>query len=387
MRHLDEGTLQAWLDRDRSGLSASERTEIERHLEACAACARRLEEMEELSTRAEVLLGTRTPKYDAMPTYAELVARADRHRAAGRRRSAWTAGGWAASVAVALGVGWMANDLYRAAPVPPAMEERVGASAAAATPPTEAPTRVPAQPPAGAAPRTDLAERAAPATPALVRGRVTDGSGRPLAAAQVVVDGTHLGTLTRDDGTFTISLEGMPTDSAIDEVTVTAQLIGFKKESRALAVRGSDVAPADFRLEPQALALDQIVVTGAAAPGVTSGPQEVLLAPGGDERAWTVTSRAEAEERAGFRLVTVPDLRVIRIQVEETADVTLVRVVQELGEGNVLDLVEGRGTLRFDATAPEDGRSRATIRRGGVSVAAAAPVTMDALRALLERVR
>ncbi len=357
MRHLDEGTLQAWLDRDRSGLSASERTEIEHHLAACAACTRRLEETEELSSRAEVLLGTRAPKYDAVPTYAELVARADRYRAAGRRRSAWTAGGWAASVAVALGVGWMANDLYRADPVARAMEERVEAPAAAATPP-----------------------------PALVRGRVTDGSGRPLAAAQVVVDGTHLGTLTRDDGTFTLSLEGMPADSAIEEVTVTAQLIGFEKESRALAVRGTDVASADFRLEPQALALDQ-VVTGAAAPGVTSGPQEILLAPGGDERAWTVTSRAEAEERAGFRLVTVPDLRVIRIQVEETADVTLVRVVQELGEGNVLDLVEGRGTLRFDATAPEDGRSRATIRRGGVSVAAAAPVTMDALRALLERVR
>jgi hypothetical protein len=273
MPHLDEGTLQAWLDRDRSGLSGTGHAEIERHLAACAACARRLEEMDALSVRAEGLLVVPPSTDDAIPAYREVVARADRHRAAGRRRSAWIVGGWAASVAVALGVGWMANDLYRA--------DRVAGSA---------------------------------------EGAVADEAEAPAAAER-------------------------------------------------------PAAPA------------RVAGHGDEAAGLASGSPEILLAPGGDERAWRTLTRTDAEARGGFRLLTVPELSVIRIQVEENSGVTLVRVVQALPQGGVLDLVEARGALRFDAAPPADGRSRVSTRRGGVTVAAAAPLAPEALKALLERLR
>ena len=412
MRHLGEGALQAWLDRDRSGLSAGERADIERHLAGCDACARRLDEMDELSRRAEALLAAPEAADEAIPPYVELAERADRHRAAGRRRSAWIAGGWAASVAAALGVGWMANDLHRpdrvagapegspaaeapAARVLPAPEPprapAPGAGRPTADAPARAPTgargRSPTQSPTAASSPTRVADAAAPGTPPVLRGRVTDESGRPLAAAQVFVPGTGAGALTGADGSFSMPLEHVAVDSAAGSVTVVAELVGYREERRSVPLDGAGGAAADFRLAQQSIALDEVVVTGAAARGITAAPPEIVLAPGGDEEAWRVTTRPEAEAQAGFRLFTVPELRVVRIQVQETADLTLVRVVQELGEGGVLDLVEARGALRFDDRSAEDGRSRASVRRGDVSIAAAAPVVVDTLRALLERVR
>jgi hypothetical protein len=102
---------------------------------------------------------------------------------------------------------------------------------------------------------------------------------------------------------------------------------------------------------------------------------------------WTDAGRAEAEARAGFRLLTIPDRAVVRIEVRETPDAVLVRIVQELEGGVVLDLVETVGPLRFEEGVGGDGRTRASIRRGGVSVAAAAPVSAEVLGELLDRLR
>jgi hypothetical protein len=65
----------------------------------------------------------------------------------------------------------------------------------------------------------------------------------------------------------------------------------------------------------------------------------------------------------------------------------LVRIVQELEGGVVLDLVETLGPLRFEEGGGGDGRTRASIRRGEVSVAAAAPLSAEELGELLERLR
>ncbi|TVR64278.1 MAG: SusC/RagA family TonB-linked outer membrane protein [Gemmatimonadales bacterium] len=121
-------------------------------------------------------------------------------------------------------------------------------------------------------PRSFLAALALLALPALVpaaqvaaqstvTGTVTEaGTQRPLVNAQVSIPGTTLGTLTNTRGEFTIT-GAIPTG----EVTVRAELIGFRAEQLTATVAEGATVTLDFRLAQTALALDQIVVTGAGA--------------------------------------------------------------------------------------------------------------------------
>ena len=151
MKHLGEGTLQAWLDMPRSGLQPSEVAEIEGHLESCEACREALAALGSLDDRAEALLvGGLDPAFEA-PPFDDVVARAETLATGG---DTWTAprpgrgrGGlpqwrlqrmaWAASIVVAIGVGWMTNEIYRGAPMP---ELRAPVSQAAEEPAAEAAT-------------------------------------------------------------------------------------------------------------------------------------------------------------------------------------------------------------------------------------------------------
>jgi hypothetical protein len=225
--------------------------------------------------------------------------------------------------------------------------------------------------------------------PTVVRGRVTDEAGRPLESAQVSVDGTRFGALSGPDGHFTIQIDSLPRSALARAWDVTAQSIGYEPVRHAVALGGGGAEAVDFKLAPQSLALGEIVVTGAAAPAPKSAAAlpNVTLSAAEDPDAWSTVDRAAAESVAGFRLVTVPDLPIVRIQTQEVGETTLVRVVQDLGDGTVLDLVEGLAGVRFEGVAPRDGRRRGVVRVGTVTVAAAAPVSTDALAALLGRLR
>ena len=81
MQHLDEGTLQAWLDGSRSGLDPDERTAIEQHVGACDECAARVDELRSSTERAMSLLGTRAA--EGPPPFAAVQARAEKAAAGG----------------------------------------------------------------------------------------------------------------------------------------------------------------------------------------------------------------------------------------------------------------------------------------------------------------
>jgi TonB-dependent SusC/RagA subfamily outer membrane receptor len=91
-----------------------------------------------------------------------------------------------------------------------------------------------------------------------VVGTVRDaGSLQPLEAAQVYVAGAGLGTLTNAAGRFV--LLNVP----VGEVTLVAELVGRRSGTQIVTVVDGEAAVADFELEQTAIALDQIVVTGA----------------------------------------------------------------------------------------------------------------------------
>ncbi|MEW5917125.1 MAG: SusC/RagA family TonB-linked outer membrane protein, partial [Gemmatimonadota bacterium] len=91
-----------------------------------------------------------------------------------------------------------------------------------------------------------------------VEGRVSEqGSGRPLAGAQVFVAGTTVGTVSAANGTFRIV--GVPART----VEVRARLIGFAPMNRQATVAAGQTATVNFEMAVSALQLEQVVVTGS----------------------------------------------------------------------------------------------------------------------------
>ncbi|MGI9181994.1 MAG: SusC/RagA family TonB-linked outer membrane protein [Longimicrobiaceae bacterium] len=92
-----------------------------------------------------------------------------------------------------------------------------------------------------------------------INGEVVHATtGRPLAGVQVSIPGSGLGTLTNSSGRFL--LVNVPAGS----VEVRAQLIGYGPTVRTVSVAAGQTVTANFQLAEQALALDEVVVTGTA---------------------------------------------------------------------------------------------------------------------------
>ncbi len=93
-----------------------------------------------------------------------------------------------------------------------------------------------------------------------VEGVVTTAeTGRPLAGAQVTIEGTTQGVLTGADGTFTL------TGVQAGIRTVEVRFIGFALVRREVEVVAGDMVGITVRLERQAIGLEGIVLTAAGA--------------------------------------------------------------------------------------------------------------------------
>ncbi|MDQ4044318.1 MAG: carboxypeptidase-like regulatory domain-containing protein, partial [Chloroflexota bacterium] len=123
-----------------------------------------------------------------------------------------------------------------------------------------------------------------------ITGRVIDATTQqPLSGASVMIEGTQRGTLTRADGGFLLS--GVPTGTH----QVRASLIGYGSDQQQVTVAEGAAATVQLALQPQAVALDEVVVTGygtqrreaitgsvavvnadAANVGVVTNPNEMI---------------------------------------------------------------------------------------------------------------
>jgi len=92
-----------------------------------------------------------------------------------------------------------------------------------------------------------------------IEGKVTDGRGEALVGANVFVIGTNRGAATEANGSYKILLTASPAGETILE----ARFIGYKT-ARQTITQTSGIATADFSLKPDALQLDEIVVTGTS---------------------------------------------------------------------------------------------------------------------------
>jgi TonB-linked SusC/RagA family outer membrane protein len=100
--------------------------------------------------------------------------------------------------------------------------------------------------------------RVARAQTSTVTGQVTDArTGQGVAGVAVEVQGTQLAANTRDDGRFRFG--AVPRGS----FTVIARRIGYASARQQITAGGGDVT-VNFALQPAAVSLDQVVVTGTA---------------------------------------------------------------------------------------------------------------------------
>ncbi|MEX2048394.1 MAG: hypothetical protein WEB90_02335 [Gemmatimonadota bacterium] len=107
MWHIDEGALHAYLDGALDEYPAAEARRVREHLDACAECADRLAAERRTRERADEILALAAPRVEA-PSFEDLRAYVRRNQPVTTRVSVRLYRmGWAASVALALGTGWM----------------------------------------------------------------------------------------------------------------------------------------------------------------------------------------------------------------------------------------------------------------------------------------
>ncbi len=325
VRHIDEGTVHAWLD---GQLSADEAARVERHVAACGACSAVVAD-----ARGHIAAATRIlNSLDGVPTRVIPQARRWSHQ--------WQLRVAAAIVVMALGTAVFLRGSH--SPLSAAHDERAldrvagpagqsAPSASIATRPPEPSERaldaekkssathqaVPFLPPANkpapkasAAPapavvggtlRADRERDLAASAPAAaadtsgapavataptienslqaqaplaaravaarrVTGRVVDAEQRaPVPAAQVAIPGTIIGQSTTDSGTFNIAVPA-------DAKSLMVRRIGYMAENVPLTPGTTDYT---IPLKKDVLRLESQVVTGAAT---TIGSQNAATA-------------------------------------------------------------------------------------------------------------
>jgi TonB-dependent starch-binding outer membrane protein SusC len=90
-----------------------------------------------------------------------------------------------------------------------------------------------------------------------VTGRVTDATGGGIAAASVLIDGTRVGTVTTEDGTYRLVVS-----SPQPPLVLLVRALGYKPQRFPLGTTSGQVTQ-DARLERDILNLSQLVVTAS----------------------------------------------------------------------------------------------------------------------------
>ncbi|HEX6644314.1 MAG TPA: zf-HC2 domain-containing protein [Gemmatimonadales bacterium] len=336
MRHIPEEELHAYLDQ---ALSRTQCVEIESHLAACDRCRLERDAIASLRDRTTALLATLAPRRRIGPSFELLSERAAARsaRRAGRLRAA----AWAASVLLAIGIGWGARAIEfqgagpaEAAPIAarsedPAVEGPLRDSSAAGI---ELAAEAPAEPAVdrAAAPRSRSAPAPAP--------RQATGNAReapPLASSPA-------GRPALSEPSATMTSSGQLPSESFNVATGT--LFRTVSWDRARFERGESV--------PRIAGLPVVEVQLAGSRGDDSRP--------------------------------------------------LMVVAQQLESGQVIRTIEGPATdvnqllasQRPDASSPwptigDDGIAGAdgamAVRRGDRILAITAPLPSDSLRAMIRR--
>jgi hypothetical protein len=391
MSHVDEGALHAYLDGALDEYPAAEARRVREHVETCAECADRLAEERRVREDARAILDLAAPEVE-VPTFEELRAYV---RAGQSKRAASTRVyrmGWAASVVLALGTGWMlrgsgldptvtfqGRGIRVPAPQERALDEaaREGASPAREEIERDAPADVPAPPVVAAPAPAPTFERAAAEPPAVVGGadkvevaqsQAPAPAAGPGAVGDVVSDQlAAAGARARDDAAA---------GSAAGFGGVVADLDAQRQLSDARVQERIDSAArvAEARRRVSASQGDVTVTSAidAAAPAPAA------------QRAQAANEVQRDEESTSL---VVPGLRVLDVRpVSEGTAFAGTRVLQQLESGDTLEVIHLPEGVEPSLLAPLPAGTSELVRQTPEGwLVMRGPVSMPSLEQLLER--
>ena len=343
MSHVDEGTLHAYLD---GALPPAERSQVDAHLASCPECRERLAEARALIARADALLALALPAERAAPPLHEL-----------RRRPLWWRVrwpiAWAASITLAVGLGWMLRG----------REARQEFAA--------------------------FAERDTVPQAVATLQRSTD---EPRPMAQPHAPASRSGPL-HEQGQG--AAERARADSLIPSTNAASGVVPILTPSNATsdrppAVRAAAPAPA------VSITVDGMVATGAARVMERARAEPVMSS------TWPVIQRGSASRMLGTEPATIPgvpvkDMRMSPyadgvVLVEQVIDSTLViQLFQRRADAAAADSAAARGYQFQRQRAAERERVERVERLarfvGPLRVEIAGPLGTDSLSKLLELVK
>jgi hypothetical protein len=367
MSHVDEGTLHAYLDGE---LPPNEQGDVEAHLAQCAACKGRLAEERALFERASALLGAARPAERPAPPFERLRPRP--------KRSPWhvrTRFAWAASVILALGVGYYLSDAVR----PKSYVAQLERVALTATPASESA-------------KTEQRQVLTHQSDELAAARPTNKARWSAPPASNVPQAYGALDSLRHGDSLLGFYSVQPTD-----------LRGARPPLQGLAGRVDSAPKRDSTLR---LGEALIVVDGAPTREQADRPRAAATpAPSvsrNDSRSvrnlvsttWPLISRGKAASLLGDRPVGVPGLATRRIRGSPGTDSTVV-VEQALDSNTVIQIFQrpasavgnsdSSGVFYYRGVERE-GADRVLARYlGRLRVEISGPVSTDSLNKLLEQ--
>ena len=391
MPHIDEGVLHAYLDGALDEYPSATAEHVREHLEVCEACRDRLAAERAIRERAVSILGVARPDV-AAPPLEDLRAQA---RARAPRRSPGSARlyrlGWAASIVVAVGAGWiMGGGPAAPAAMPdaseslaggvrgePAPAERGYADATAPSPGSSRPSG------AGQEPATSEAERPTPTA-----------QGERLLPSRTGAPALSVDVATVDESVVSPSsplvlLEpdlGAPPRLQAPPLDVPERVAGARHADAAPAVSGSDTGGtlAD-RAGPETVRSNPLssgeVLTSASRAGDVSG----ISALPGALRGNDDPPEERADTGESYSLV-VPDMEVLDVRFRGDVRPEGQVVLQRLPSGDTLEVIHlppeiGPGSL--EPAGPSE--REIVLKTASGWIVMRAPVDEDQLRELMSR--
>jgi hypothetical protein len=375
MSHVDDGTLHDYLDGE---LTPVERARLEAHVAECGACRDRLAEERALIERASSLLGLAQPPERAAPPLHQL-----------RRPSVvWRLRvpvAWAATVVLAVGLGYYAGDRtsdrtsMSAAPEPVAM--RAADSSADRAGFVTSPPRLARTPRRAQSPTP-------PETGPLAAAERKEAARQPI----MVVDGAPVAAQMDSVAVGTRAANGV--------VAIRTRDTGAANAAPVAAPARAAAPPTDRAALPQS-ALEEVRVTTGSAIVQREDARRALVAT-----QWPIIRRGPARQILGAEPMGVPGLAVRNIRRSPTGEVVMVE--QAIDSVTVIQLFQERAendqftSSLYSSSDSAPARQRAggvQVRGGaagterlarfigGVRVEIAGPLSADSLNRLLEQVK
>lgn len=338
MRHMDDGTLHTWLDGQVS--EPADAAWIEEHLRGCETCRARLTEERTTRDRADALLAAAAPA-GGQPPFQELVARAASASARrvddlsaepqplsrGARRAWLVPASWAASLVLAVALGWTARDAAPTSSGTRTLAERISVADTHAPSPAGAPATPGTTSSRSAtieSPEDTSSSRAAAARPSAAESRPASAASDPSADAAPVAAPAPVAPL-RADSTPRGEAPGAPFQPPVVVVPSQPPVVDVQ------STRRSSVPPDDTQRD--ARTAERLLAEVATVPVPMPAPAPV-------PPVWQTLPRTEAAARTGMALYGIDGLDPTLTAVSTGGGA--VRTVYTTESGETVELVQHR---------------------------------------------